>query len=65
MYVPERDESTDHQSLDQQIEKNSPTLSRMAHYEQYVSTLYNMYTDNRKSRLSRLPEYLAVHMVSR
>ncbi|ORY22440.1 ubiquitin C-terminal hydrolase [Naematelia encephala] len=37
-------------SLDQQIEKTSPTLGRTATYSQ-------------KSRLSRLPQILAVHMV--
>ncbi|KXN85247.1 Ubiquitin carboxyl-terminal hydrolase 6 [Leucoagaricus sp. SymC.cos] len=37
-------------SLDQKIEKNSPSLGRQAVYSQ-------------KSRLSRLPSYLSVHMV--
>ncbi|KAL4264667.1 Ubiquitin carboxyl-terminal hydrolase [Pleurotus pulmonarius] len=37
-------------SLDQNIEKNSPTLGRQAQYTQ-------------RSRLSRLPSYLTVHLV--
>lgn len=49
------------QSLDQQLEKNSPSLGRMAQYEQQVGASNVTYV--RKSRLSRLPEYLAVHMV--
>ena len=38
------------QSLDTKVEKNSPTLGRQAIYSQ-------------KSRLTRLPGYLTVHMV--
>lgn len=38
------------QSLDQKIEKDSPSLGRSAVYTQ-------------TSRLARLPSYLAVHMV--
>lgn len=37
-------------SLDQQVEKNSPTLNRTVPY-------------NVESRMSRLPQYLAIHMV--
>ena len=39
-----------HQSLDQKVEKTSPTLGRQAVYSQ-------------KSRITRLPGYLVVHMV--
>lgn len=38
------------QSLDTKVEKNSPSLGRQALYSQ-------------KSRLSRLPTYLTIHMV--
>lgn len=38
------------QSLDQKVEKNSPSLGRQAIYSQ-------------KSRMTRLPSYLTVHMV--
>lgn len=38
------------QSLDTKVEKNSPSLGRQAIYSQ-------------KSRVSRLPTYLTVHMV--
>lgn len=38
------------QSLDQKVEKNSPSLGREAVYSQ-------------RSRLTRLPTYLTVHMV--
>ena len=59
-----RGDTADGQSLDQQIEKSSPTLGRTAVYTSYVLGR-EMFADDRKSRLSRLPAYLAVHMVSR
>lgn len=55
-------------SLNQQVEKTSATLGRNATYSMYNCSCIlsdGSMTDahRRQSRISRLPEYLVVHMV--